>query len=276
MADNFHKVIDHLIIAEGGYVNHIADTGGHTIYGVTKKNWDRYKGFKTSLADFKRLTPSDVKKFYLDEYWNRCNCDALPDGVDYAVFDWAVHAGPYHPCVAIQKIVGTLPDGFIGSITLNALNEYIRDFDNDQIAYQEVIDCVFQKRREKLNGVNEIKKQYFMKGWDNRIKEAKRKCYEMINLIYFDNRKPLEESRTIKTSKKGIVSSLGVAGAVSTQITLPDINTIASDFSTINGIANGINGLFKYGIYIGLAIIIGYFAFQMLYRRDDHFTEERK
>ena len=41
----------------------------------------------------KDVTVADVNPLYKKKYWDRVRGDDLPDGVDWAVFDWAVNSG---------------------------------------------------------------------------------------------------------------------------------------------------------------------------------------
>ena len=48
----------------------------------------------------------------------RYYCQDLPNGVDWAVFDWAVNSGTGRAAKALQRTVGSLEDGVIGVQTL--------------------------------------------------------------------------------------------------------------------------------------------------------------
>ncbi len=47
------RLIDELIDREGGYVNHSADRGGHTCWGITE-SVARSHGYSGSMRDFPR------------------------------------------------------------------------------------------------------------------------------------------------------------------------------------------------------------------------------
>ena len=114
MKDNFDECLKMLLHHEGGYVNHPKDPGGETNLGVTKRVYEKWGGTK----DMKDLTVEDVAPIYKKEYWDRCKCDDLESGVDWAVFDWAVNSGTGRAAKAIQKICGAAQDGAIGPKTL--------------------------------------------------------------------------------------------------------------------------------------------------------------
>ena len=86
MKHNWEKSLEVILHHEGGYVNHPKDPGGETNLGVTKRVYEDWGGTK----DMKDLEVEDVAPIYKKEYWDRCKCDDLESGVDWAVFDWAV------------------------------------------------------------------------------------------------------------------------------------------------------------------------------------------
>lgn len=54
----------------------------------------------------KQLTNADVEPIYRKLYWLKTHCQELPSGVDWAVFDYAVSAGPSRAAKALQRAVG--------------------------------------------------------------------------------------------------------------------------------------------------------------------------
>jgi lysozyme family protein len=110
-----------LLVHEGGYVNHPSDPGGMTNLGVTKKTYDHHHGTDIEEEGMRNLTVEDVMPIYRTNYWERCRCQDLPSGVDWAVFDWAVNSGPGRAAKALQRAVGAFEDGAIGPQTLMAV-----------------------------------------------------------------------------------------------------------------------------------------------------------
>ena len=111
MNQNFEKCMEMLLVHEGGYVNHPSDPGGMTNLGVTKKTYDHHHGTDIDEEGMRNLTVEDVMPIYKTNYWERCRCQDLPSGVDWAVFDWAVNSGPGRAIKALQRAVGTFEDG---------------------------------------------------------------------------------------------------------------------------------------------------------------------
>lgn len=123
MIGNFDKALALVLKSEGGYVWDKRDPGGETNLGVTKAAWSNYLKRPIEDGEMAKLTVADVTPFYKAMYWNVCNCDGLPIGVDYAVFDFAVNAGCGRSIKTLQKALGTTPDGVLGSISLELIRQ---------------------------------------------------------------------------------------------------------------------------------------------------------
>ena len=90
--------------------------------GVTKKTWDDFYGDDIDEEGMKNITVDDIKPIYRTNYWERCRCQDLPSGVDWAVFEWALNSGPGRVAKALQRAVGAYEDGAVGPQTLMAIN----------------------------------------------------------------------------------------------------------------------------------------------------------
>lgn len=121
MRENWERSFDLVLKSEGGYSNDNADHGGETNLGVTRANWGDYMGRPIKDGEMRALTRDMVKPFYKLRYWDKVRGDDLPTGVDYAVFDFAVNAGPGRAAKFLQRAVGTTDDGIIGPATLAAV-----------------------------------------------------------------------------------------------------------------------------------------------------------
>ena len=165
MKDNFDECLKMLLHHEGGYVNHPKDPGGETNLGVTKRVYEKWGGTK----DMKDLTVEDVAPIYKKEYWDRCKCDDLESGVDWAVFDWAVNSGTGRAAKAIQKICGASQDGAIGPKTLALIGTQNTEY---------VIEEFGKIRQDFYESLKTF--DTFGKGWTRRNKETTEKALEMI------------------------------------------------------------------------------------------------
>lgn len=173
MKQNFHHAFEHVIKSEGGYVNDPHDHGGETNLGVTKKAWADYIGRQVQDGEMKALTRETVEPFYKRNYWDKCHCDDLPGGLDYAVFDFAVNAGPGRAAKFLQRAVGVVDDGAIGPSTLAAVAKADPKHALDQ----------FSAAKESFyNGLvsRDASQQRFIKGWMARVDHVQKTAETML------------------------------------------------------------------------------------------------
>lgn len=177
MKNNFEQSLTNLLGSEGGYQDDPEDTGnflfdgrkGCTNWGITQAAWESYVGHKVSNADMRTLTWEKISDFYRKKYWNVCQCDALPSGIDYLVFDFSVNSGPGTAIKRLQESVNCTPDGIIGSRTL----QYIANFNKTDLIEK------YSKAKETYYKSLKLFPKYG-KGWLNRIEEVKKNALEMI------------------------------------------------------------------------------------------------
>ena len=118
--DAFTRLMGH----EGGFVDHPADPGGATNWGVTQRV-ARANGYAGDMREF----PQDAAKaIYRKAYWDSVRADELPGGLRYAVFDAAVNSGPTQAVKWLQRAVGASDDGRIGPQTLTMARAAQPDF----------------------------------------------------------------------------------------------------------------------------------------------------
>lgn len=110
---------------EGGFVDDPQDSGGITNLGVTLATWERWTKGSVTRAQMRALTPVDVAPMYRAYFWDACDCDNLPQGVDLCVFDFAVNAGVARAARYLQHIVGAGQDGKIGAATVASVHAFI-------------------------------------------------------------------------------------------------------------------------------------------------------
>jgi lysozyme family protein len=73
-----------------------------------------------TAGDVRALTRAEAASIYRRFYWDAVRADALPPGLDHAVFDLAVNSGPPRASTLLQRVLGVAEDGLIGPITLEA------------------------------------------------------------------------------------------------------------------------------------------------------------
>lgn len=147
---SFQQAYTSTIAHEGGYSNHMYDTGGETWKGISRANHPRWQGWK--IIDEARLNAGRqfpacllydheleilTKKFYLEEYWEPLSLSKIPDPeIASEVFDTAVNQGLRTSARYLQTALNMLNsnqahyanllvDGSIGSKTQAAYTAYM-------------------------------------------------------------------------------------------------------------------------------------------------------
>lgn len=185
MDRNYERALELVLKHEGGFVNHPADPGGATNLGITigvakRLGIDVDGDGDTDIVDIKKLRREDAAKVYRAEYWNKVRGDDLPDGVDYAVFDFAVNSGPARAAKYLQAIVGVKQDGKIGPQTLAAVAA---------MPNVSIINQLCDNRQDFVEGLSTFKT--FGKGWTARIKGVRQEALGMAALPHVPPIKPI-------------------------------------------------------------------------------------
>ena len=125
MNQNFKHCMEMLLVHEGDFVNgnKIGDPGGLTDMGITKRTYDEFHGTDIDEEGMRDLTVEDVTPIYRRNYWERCRCQDVPSGVDWAVMDACVNHGTGRANKFLHKAVMVNQDGAIGPLTLMAVGE---------------------------------------------------------------------------------------------------------------------------------------------------------
>lgn len=108
---DFNTAFERLIGHEGGYVNHPADPGGETNWGISKRSYPN--------LDIKNLTRDQAAGIYLRDFWNPLG--AAPDAIKFQVFDFAVNSGIQTAIRKLQAAIGVPDDGHWGPRSTAAL-----------------------------------------------------------------------------------------------------------------------------------------------------------
>ena len=174
MQNNFDTCLNLVLKHEGGYVDHPKDPGGATNLGVTKRVWEEWVGHEVTKDDIKQLAPNDVKPLYRKKYWNVCQCDALPTGLDYLVFDIAVNAGTGRAAKFLQSAVGATPDGVIGAGTLTCVSR-------TPLSTVELIDIICNRRELFYKSLPTF--ATFGRGWLKRTEDVKQTAIQMATAV---------------------------------------------------------------------------------------------
>ena len=188
MKKNFKRSLKHVLVHEGGWADHPKDPGGATMKGVTLMTFRRYFGEDQSKTALRNITDAQLGKIYRSGYWDKCHCDELPAGIDYAVFDAAVNSGPGRSVKWLQAAVGAKQDGGIGPKTLAKVAEH------DTI---EIAESICDRRLAFLRSLDNW--STFGKGWGRRVEGVRTTALELA-----DAKKPeITPSVQYKTTRKG-------------------------------------------------------------------------
>jgi lysozyme family protein len=158
MNRNFQRALALVLKHEGGYVDHPKDPGGATNKGITIATFRRYVKRDGTKDDLRRISDADVKPIYKTKYWDKVRGDDLPDGLDYAVFDFAVNSGTGRAPKYLQRVLGVAQDGVIGPTTLKAAHNANVEF---------AIDRLCDDRMAFLRGLSTF--STFGRGWTSRV-----------------------------------------------------------------------------------------------------------
>lgn len=164
----FSYWLPHILAHEGGYVNHPKDPGGATNKGITQATYDAWR---LSRAEWQRsvkdITNDEVAAIYRREYWDRVKGDDLPNGLAYAVFDFAVNSGVSRASKFLQAALGVTQDGKIGPATIAAAR------DAPEVA---TINKLCDARMAFLRSLSTF--ATFGKGWTRRVEDVRAKASE--------------------------------------------------------------------------------------------------
>jgi lysozyme family protein len=173
MDRNFEPALSLVLENEGGYVNNPHDPGGATNLGITigtakRVGLDVDGDGDTDTDDIKLLKPADAAKVYRAEYWDKIQGDVLPNGLDYALFDFAVNSGPGRAVKTLQGLLGVKVDGQIGPQTLAAI---------DKVNLAELINDLCDGRLAFLTQLSTF--AVFGKGWRKRVAQVRADALKM-------------------------------------------------------------------------------------------------
>ncbi|WP_084698299.1 glycoside hydrolase family 108 protein [Muricoccus aerilatus] len=166
--DRFDACLDHVLAAEGGFVNNPADPGGATNLGITRRTLSDFRDVEATEADVRALTRAEAREIYRARYWIPMRCAELPPGVDLMVFDFGVNAGPGRSLRLLQGSVGVKADGSIGPITLAAARA---------CRGAELIGRLAAGRMAYYRGLDGF--QTFGRGWTRRVEGTRQAALGM-------------------------------------------------------------------------------------------------
>lgn len=168
------ELLDDVLRREGGYVDHPADRGGPTNYGITLKTLSQYIGYAATENDMKTLDVQVAKDIYEKNYYYGPSIQKLPAQVQGFIFDCAVNHGPRRAIKFMQNVcnqAGYTPrlqvDGAMGPNTLKGA-QWAQNNMQDMFLL-----ALFEERKNFYRTIveHDPSQNVFLKGWMNRVKE---------------------------------------------------------------------------------------------------------
>ena len=169
MRTHFNECVERVLKSEGVYSNDDNDTGGETVFGVSRNNFPKWKGwvtvdsyksiFSPTTAEFKTALTTDVNlqvavtEWYKSNFWDVFNLDEILDAnVCYEIFDQAVNQGVGRATSNIQKVCNALNyqkqygpdlvlDSKIGPATRERFQRVANRIDNSEI-FRRMVDSL--------------------------------------------------------------------------------------------------------------------------------------
>lgn len=163
MKKSFEECIGTVLKHEGGYVDHPADPGGETNYGITKRSYPD--------LDIKGLTRDKAVAIYKRDYWERNGMEIFPAYIRLQMFDMAVNMGMKNAVKVLQSTLNRFGnnltvDGAPGPKTFHALNKAVH---LQCLPHFLAIDRLLYY--VNLTIVNP-KMDVFLKGWTRRANDV--------------------------------------------------------------------------------------------------------
>jgi len=157
-------LIKRVLKREGGYVNHPADRGGPTNFGITQKTLSAWLGRPATIQEVKSLTVATAIEIYAQLYYSKPRINKLPTQIQEFIFDSSVNHGPKRAVRFVQKICNLcrfgplVVDGIVGPKTIRAA-----------FAAQEEMGVWFLAAL--LEERRQFSQEVFRAGWLNRVDE---------------------------------------------------------------------------------------------------------
>lgn len=164
------EIIADIIKKEGGYVNHPADKGGPTNYGITAMSYAEY--FKCNAASvtidqIKAVTPHLAERLYYTLYYVRPNIINLPQPIQPIMLDMAVNHGRRGAVKILQKTLASYgyprinADGLIGEKTITTATQAVAELGT------HLINAIVEERINHYQSIikNDPSQAVFKAGW---------------------------------------------------------------------------------------------------------------
>lgn len=149
------------------------DRGGATKMGVTLSTWrkigyDKDKDGDIDVEDLKLITKEDVINKVLKPYcWNKWKADDINNqSIANLLVDWLWTSGKWG-IIYPQQILNVKPDGIVGKITLDAINN-----NKDK---KNLFNQLWNRRLKHFQDIvkKDPSQKKFLRGWTNRLQDLR-------------------------------------------------------------------------------------------------------
>ena len=162
MNQTIEALITDVIAREGGYVNHQADRGGPTNWGITQKTLAGWRKRAVSISEVQALTQNEAREIYRANYFR--GLEGITDRkVLDLLFDYSVNSGPGRAVRALQTVIGAHADGAFGPNSAAKLAKV-----KDQSTLYWPLVCERLDNFLRIIG-NDPSQHVFAHGWANRM-----------------------------------------------------------------------------------------------------------
>lgn len=171
----FSQALTFTLKWEGGYSNNVADPGGETMMGVTKKVYDAWRTKQgLPIRSVKDIEATELHSIYYNGYWLASACDKMEPPLSTAVFDTAVNMGKDRAIRHLQRILCVHDDGIWGpqsQAALDAATTTAEDISGLTEDYIDLRDSFYHKL-----ALAKPRLAVFLKGWLRRTAALRKTC----------------------------------------------------------------------------------------------------
>jgi len=160
-------ILDEIIRREGGYVNHPADRGGPTNFGITAQTLGSWRklGRPATAAEVQALMEAEARAIYRQQYITDPGFESITHpALLHLLVDSGIHSGPKRAVQWLQTALGVTADGVIGPKTRAALAAA-----NPGVLYGKVLGQRLRHLGRMIT--HDPKQSAFAAGWMNRMAE---------------------------------------------------------------------------------------------------------
>lgn len=159
------EVLDEILAREGGFINHPADKGGATNWGITIETLSEWRKKPAGVNDVMHLTRAEAREIYRAQYIERPGFLGIEnEKVRSLVIDCAVNHGVTRAIKLLQQAAHVFADGILGPKSLAAVNRM-----TPAALYRRL--CAERVRLYGRIITKDPSQAVFAAGWCNRVAE---------------------------------------------------------------------------------------------------------